>query len=152
ADYNSAIPHFERYVRARPDDGYAHFLLGYALHHAERYEEGLSEYQRALQLEPDNPDVEINVAELYMSQGKPEAAVRLFAKNASRTKLDWDDYLVDGEALAATEDYPQAESALRKSMSLDSKKPQPHIVLAKVLRALHRDPEARKEDEQAVAL
>ena len=151
-DYHSAIPHFERYVRARPDDAYGHFLLGYALHHAERYNEGLSEYQRALQLQPDDPDIEINIAELYVSQGKPEAAVRLFAKNVSRTKLDWEDYFVYGEALAATEDYPQAESVLRKSISLDSKRPQPHLVLGKVLRALHRYPEAREEDERATAL
>ena len=151
-DYKSAIPHFERYVRARPDEAYGHFLLGYALHHAERYDEGLSEYQRALQLQPDDPDIEINVAELYMSQGKAEPAVRLFAKNISRTKLDWEDYMVYGEALAATEDYRQAESVLRKSVSLDSNRPKPHLMLAKVLRALHRDPEARQEDEQAAAL
>ena len=103
-------------------------------------------------MEPDDPDIQINVAELYVSQGKPEAAGRLFAKNVSRTKLDWEDYFVYGEALAATEDYPQAESVLRKSISIDGKRPQPHLVLAKVLRALHRDPEARQEDQQAATL
>jgi len=150
-DYNSAIGHFERYTRTH-EDAVGHAMLGYALHNAERYQEAASEYQHALKLEPGYPAVELDLAEVYLQLGDAKQAVPLFAKSISRATPDPDHYLAYGQALAATEDYRQAESALRKSIALDGKNAQAHVELAKVLRALNRNPEAQKEDEQATSL
>ena len=151
-DYNSAIQHLQRYTRAQDNEPDGHVALAYALYRADRLDEAAHEYQRALQLQPDYPLVQLALAELYQSQGKSKEAVPLFAKSISRVIADSDDYLLYGQALVATEDYHQAESALHKSISLDGKNPQAHLELAKVLRALNRYPEARKEDEQAAAM
>jgi membrane associated rhomboid family serine protease/Flp pilus assembly protein TadD len=150
-DYNAAIEHLERYNRAH-EDLYGHAALGYAYQSAGRYPEAATEYQHALKLEPDSPAVEVALAEVYQAQGKSSEAVPLFAKSISKAKSDSDDYLSYGQALVATEDYHQAESVLRKAISLDGKNAQSHLELAKVLRALNRNPEARKEDEQAAVL
>src|SRR5262249_44394166 len=151
-DYNAAIPHLERYTRAQKDDGSGHLMLGYALHNTGRTGEAAQEYERSLKLEPDQPKVQVTLAELYMAQGKAKEAVPLFRDNIARAGGRANEYLIYGEALAATQDYEAAESALRKSISLNGKNVEAHLERAKVLRALHRDPEASKEDEQAAAL
>jgi tetratricopeptide (TPR) repeat protein len=51
-----AIESFEQSLRLRPDYSLTHIHLGYALRDAEKFDQSLLAFQRALQLSPGNPD------------------------------------------------------------------------------------------------
>jgi Tfp pilus assembly protein PilF len=52
----------------------------------------------------------------------------------------------------ATGAYREAEATLRNSISLDSKNPEPHLELVKVLTAVGAKEEARREQKEAARL
>jgi rhomboid protease GluP len=148
-DYNSAIVHFQRFTSENDSNPQGHEQLGFCYHSLKRYDEAEREYKRALVLHPDSPFPEMNLGEIYILQGKPEQAVPLIKKALSKIDPDSEDYKMYAGALLATNDYPEAEKALRASLKLDDKDPDTHLKLSEVLVAEKKTGEAQSERKLA---
>lgn len=151
-DYSSAVKSLQRYAAARPDDAYAHAVLGASFQSLSRFDEAVAEYEKGLFISPDYRYIQINLANVYLFQKKPEKAVPLYQKAMSRKQLDADDMYSFGEALQQTGKLPEAESALRTSIDLDNKSVEAHELLSEVLKAEGKISEARKEQRAAELL
>ena len=134
-DLNTAIPHLQKYVAARPDDPTGHILLGSALQQAQRFDEATPEFERALALDPNNPYVEVNLAKIYAYQKKSDKALELFKKGMPQAGADADAsaFYLYATALKDTGRLPEAENNIRKAIQLDPKDIEAHRLLAEIL-------------------
>jgi rhomboid protease GluP len=142
-DYNSAIEHLKKYVAAKPEDAYGHAKLGWALHNAHRYDEAVQEYEKALQLEPDFPVVQVNLAQIYSFQNQPEKAVALFRAGMQGITPSTEAYYWYAKALEATGNLAEAEKAVRQAIRLDSKNADAQSLLTEILKT---EAEQHKKD------
>jgi membrane associated rhomboid family serine protease/Flp pilus assembly protein TadD len=150
--YDAAIQHFRKYVAASPDDAYGHALLGFSYHAKKQCDQAASEYQRTLALKPDLAEIQASLASIYVCQGKFQEALGLFNAALPKIQPTGQNYLCYAIALNATRALPEAEAAARKSISLDSKEPRTHQLLAEILKAKGNQPEAEKETKLAESL
>jgi tetratricopeptide (TPR) repeat protein len=74
--YAESVEGFEALLRENPRDGTLRASLAGALGALGRYDESLSQLERAIELEPVNPGAYHNRGAIYERQGKPEAAAR----------------------------------------------------------------------------
>ncbi len=150
-DYKAAIEHMEKYSSAQPDDDYGHAVLGDSYQALGRFDDAVREYERSLAIDPENHDIQIDLAEIYLwQQHHPEKAVPLFSKATSI--MGADDMYAYGSALAQTGDWAEAETALRKSIAHDSKSKASHELLASVLKNEGKTAESRREQQLADSL
>lgn len=74
-------------------------------------------FERALQLEPDDPVTLVSLAEVYLTQGRPEAAEPLFARQLSRQPGSVVANYGLGRAALAMSDYERAVSHLEAALA-----------------------------------
>jgi rhomboid protease GluP len=144
-NYKAAIEHMQRYTSERPNDEYGHALLGASFQGEGRADDAVREYERGLAINPGNRYVQINLAELYVFQGKAEKALPFFRKNMQEVSSDAQAMSAYGNALKQTGDLAQAEDALRKSIQLDGKSVAAHELLFEVLKEEGKTEEANQE-------
>jgi rhomboid protease GluP len=149
-DLNTAIPHLQNYVAARPSDASGHILLGSALQQARRFDEATQEFERALAIDPDNPYVEINLAKIYAYQKKSGKALQLFKKGMPQAGADADAsaFYLYATALKDTGNLAEAESNIRKAVQLDQKDIDAYRLLAEILALEGRNDDAAAEVER----
>jgi membrane associated rhomboid family serine protease/Flp pilus assembly protein TadD len=148
-DFGGATEAFKKYVAASPDDAYGHALLGFCYHSTKRYDEAAEEYKKGLALQPDYPFIEVNLAEVYVYQNKSAEAVPLFQHAIDRIDPDAEAYYFYGRALKDASSFPEAEQALKKSISLNDKDADAHRLLADVLRVEGKVAAALQEEKRA---
>jgi len=148
-DFKGAAEEFKKYVAAAPDDAYGHAMLGFCYDSTKRYDEAVEEYKKGLVLRPSYSFIEINLAEIYLHQGKPAEAVPLFQHAIDEVDPDAETYYFYGRALNDTGRFPEAEEALRKSISLNDKDVDAHRSLAEVLRGQGKLAAALHEEKRA---
>jgi rhomboid protease GluP len=151
-NYQAAMQHMQRYVSQRPEDPYGHAVLGASFQQLGRTDEAIREYELGLAIAPDYRYIQISLAELYALQDKPEKALPLFKKNLNEIAGDAESMYYYGNALTQAGDLAAAESALKKSAVLDSKRAAVHLLLAQVLKSEGKTEEAAKEQQIAVSL
>lgn len=149
-DLNTAIPHLQKYVAARPADPLGHILLGSALQQAQRFDEAVPEFERALALDPDNPYVEVNLAKIYAYQKKSDKALELFKRGMPHAGADADAsaFYLYATALKDAGRLTEAESNIRKALQLEQKDADAHRLLAEILTLEGRKDEAAAEIER----
>jgi rhomboid protease GluP len=148
-DYQAAIEHMQKYTSARPNDDYGHAILGASFQALGRLDDAVRDYERGLAINPDYHYIQVNLAEIYVWQNKPEKALPLFRKAMNKMSDDADAMYSYGKALVLTGDLVDAETALRKSIALDSKSIESHALLSVVLKTEGKTTEARKEQHLA---
>ncbi|HEY3768444.1 MAG TPA: rhomboid family intramembrane serine protease [Candidatus Angelobacter sp.] len=151
-NYQAAMQHMQRYISQRPEDPYGHAVLGASFQQLGRTDEAIREYELGLAIAPDYRYIQISLAELYALQDKPEKALPLFKKNLNEIAGDAESMYYYGNALTQAGDLAAAESALKKSAVLDSKRAAVHLLLAQVLKSEGKTEEAAKEQQIAVSL
>jgi rhomboid protease GluP len=151
-NYQGAIEHMQRYVSQRPEDPYGHVVLGESFRQLRRPDEAIHEYELGLAIAPDDRYIQISLAELYAFRDKPKKALPLFKKNLNEIATDAESMYYYGNALIQAGDLAEAESALRRSIVLDSKQIAGHLLLAQVLKSEGKTEEAAKEQQTAVSL
>lgn len=110
-----------RHIARDPSDAAAHAELGHALVAMEWFQAGARSYERALQLEPQNPYLAHNLGHLYdVALGRPEDALPLleFAVNdVDHTDADAHrDFAVSyAHALARVSDFGAARRVLQEA-------------------------------------
>jgi membrane associated rhomboid family serine protease/Flp pilus assembly protein TadD len=148
-DMNTAIPHLQKYVAARPRDVRGHILLGAALQQAQRFDETIEEYERGLALDPNNPDLQVNLAGVYAYQKKTDKALELFKKGMPRAEPDALASYWYASTLKDVGRLTEAESNARRSIELDPKYADAHELLAEILTSEGKENEAATEIERA---
>jgi rhomboid protease GluP len=133
-DYNSAIEHLKKYTAAQPNDAYGKALLGSALQGAKRYQEAAQEYEQGLALDPDYPNVQINLAQIYVHLNQPQKAVKLYQAGIQGSRPDADNYYNYALALKATGDLVEAEREVRQAIHLHDT-PEAQSLLNEILKA-----------------
>jgi predicted Zn-dependent protease len=135
----------QKYTSERPDDSYGHAILGASFQGAGRRDEAVREFERGLAIDPDYRYIQINLAELYVYQGKPEKAIPFFKQNIQEISDDAEAMYDYGNALTQTGDLAGAENVVRKSIALDGKSIDAHKLLVIVLQGEGKIQEAGKE-------
>lgn len=148
-DYKATVEHMQKYTTERPDDDYAHAVLGTSFQALGRFDDAAREYEHGLALNPDYHYIQINLAEIYLSQKHPEKAVPLFRKATAIMADDAEAMYAYGHALAQMGNLAEAEAAVRKSIALDGKSIESHQLLSEVLKNEGKSAEARKEQHLA---
>ena len=69
------IEHLESTVRSLPDNPMSHAALGFALRKAQRFNDAMHAYKVALYLDPENPEVRNNIANLALIRGDTTLAM-----------------------------------------------------------------------------
>lgn len=144
-DYKATVEHMQKYTTERPDDDYAHAVLGTSFQALGRFDDAAREYEHGLALNPDYHYIQINLAEIYLSQKHPEKAVPLFRKATATMADDAEAMYSYGDALAQMGNFAEAEAALRKSIALDDKAIESHQLLSAILKSEGKTTEASKE-------
>lgn len=147
-DAKAAIAHFQQYVAARPGDAYGHALLGSAFQAAGRFDEAVSEFERGLAIEPDSPEIEVNLAKIYVYQKKTDKALELFRKGMPGVEPDAPVFYLYASALKDTGKLTEAESNIRRAIQLEPKNIDAHKLLAEILRLEDKKDEAAAEVER----
>jgi len=110
----------ERAVALRPDSAETHLALG-QYHYMGRldYEMALTEYGKALALQPNSPNVLMAIGSVRRRQGRWEEARRLFQEALDRDPRDGSLWYLHGETLLILRNYPEAIRSLDTSSSLN---------------------------------
>jgi len=151
-DLNAAIAHLQKYVAARPNDPIGHTLLGSAFQEADRFDEAAKEYERSLEIEPDQPDAQIALASNYAYQKKTAKALELFAKAMPSVEPDAPTFYMYAFALKDAGRLPEAESKVRRAIQLDPKYADAHTLLAEILALEGKTNEAAAEQKRVAEL
>lgn len=135
-----------------PNNSYAHYLRATELAAAERPEEALAHYERAMALDAHFDFAISEVAELRLKLGDTAAALAAFEK---ARVLDPEDAMAVaslGDLYAATSRFAEAEAAYRALVLLDPENPGAHYGLAYALLRQDRGAEAKPHLERSLAL
>jgi len=128
----------------KPDAG-LHALRALILQRTNDSAGAIREAQRAFEIDPGNVDAVSLLASKKLSDGDADGALKLLdtltvdAKDETRISLQ------KMQIFAKKGDLPQAESLLRKVISLNPKEPAYHLQLIQLLIAQRRFDEAEKE-------
>jgi rhomboid protease GluP len=144
-DAARAIPHLQKYVAARPDDVFGHALLGAAFHRANRFDEAAQEYELGLKIKPDDPYMQVYLAEIYAYEKKTGKALALFRKGIPGSAPDPGIFYWYAEALKDAGNLTEAENNSRRAVQLDPKSIDAHRLLAEILSLEGKDEEALAE-------
>src|SRR3990167_3717054 len=113
-----AIPLYERFLSAAPDNALALSLFGLALVQAGRPSEAVKPLRRAIELDPNNPAYRANLAELFFKSGEDDAAMDALKEIRARNP-DYAPALVRlGRAHVARQEISDAADAFDAALQL----------------------------------
>ena len=154
-DYADAVKWFGELTVEKPEDPVGWYLLGRALYNEDRFEEAISDFQRALKLRSDYVEAENNLGLAWQGLRKLDRA-----KEAFQAAIDWQrdhpsdaqPYLNLGSLLVQQGQTADAVSRLETAAGLSPKNPKIHEELGKAYEILNDLPRAREQLEEAVRL
>ena len=128
----TSITGLQEDVRATPEDPAGHATLGAALHRAGRFEEALHAYEVAAHLDPQNLDVQNNIANLHLVGGDAARAIGLYREILRRDSTLAGTWVNLGIAHASSGDAAAAQQAWQRALTLDPGHPAAKAYLAKL--------------------
>ena len=155
--YADALTQLQRATQLQPDNGEAWALLGGVQKDSGDATGAAESLRRAIALEPDQPSLHIQLASLFSQDGKTgdAAAERKIAAELSRAAVSHQRAtfaLKSGRTLLEQGKLPEAAAQLTTAAEADPKDPEPHRLLAEVLRRQNKPAEAALERKQAASL
>jgi membrane associated rhomboid family serine protease/Flp pilus assembly protein TadD len=118
-DYDGAIPHLEKAVRALPDDAHTHLLLGDAYVHKKRYAEAAPVLARAAELDPQDFNTHLILGfTLYQLDRLDEAKAEL-QKAVALKPGEPEAHFYLGLLYFDREEYAPAVAELQKAVDLN---------------------------------
>ena len=148
-DYALAEARLTAVLKLAPDFAPAYGNLGVILRRRGDIPGAIDAYRRALALTPRDPSILGNLAALYTALGRErEAKAALMLADLSLATPYT--ILARGDLEAADGRVEDALRYYRKAARIDSRIPDPHLSIARLLRAAGRLDEARREAERAL--
>jgi hypothetical protein len=117
-NFADSVPHLQRFVASNPADLIGHSDLGYAYGKLNRNEEAGREYRRMLEIDPNNPVAQYNLAWIY-TLTDPDRAIPLYRASLPRLPKNSDRFYDFAIALHKAGNLEEAESVALKALSLD---------------------------------
>jgi Flp pilus assembly protein TadD len=152
SQFGEAIPVWRKALEMNPEDGKAHFNLGYLLSESGKLDEAIAEYRKACALSPEDPIAFANLALALAQSGNPDEAIvnyrKSLALNAANPAVEADLGAVLFEKGQATE----AVEHLRKAVAMDPNFADGRNKLGSTLAKTGQISEAVEHLEKAVAL
>ena len=153
-DRRAAVRHYRQCIQLNPEHLFAHIRLGQLYESGGKRSEARRYYERAAVLEdktPDTPGVaRRHLARVAVRQRKGREARELLHEALTRNPQDAASMLLLANIyLDSKEDPAIAEMLARKSAGLRDR-PEAWQTLARALRALHREEDARRAEARAV--
>ncbi|MEE9166473.1 MAG: tetratricopeptide repeat protein [Candidatus Neomarinimicrobiota bacterium] len=126
------IDHLENTVHSLPNDPLSHAALAFALRRVGRYNDAMHAYKVALYLDPLNPEIRNNVANLYLMRGDTTEGL-----NQYKIVLEQDSTLVDiwinlGIICALSNEKEMAQQAWQNALKYDPDNPMAQAYLSKL--------------------
>lgn len=110
------------------------------------------EYRRALDIMPEDPSIQYQLADAYYLMGRNTDAIPLFRESLSHGLATSDKYAQFARVLLLTHHRDEAEEMARKAVALDNKSGGNHELLAVILLSLGKREEAERERKLAEQL
>jgi adenylate cyclase len=146
--YQKALECAYKAVALDPRDNYAHGVLGMVLLWGRKHQQALAQYEEGLQANPNDADLLVYIAEVYVYMGQAEKAIpqikQAMRLNPYHPHWYWWDL---GWAKYMTRDYEGAVESLRQMSPMGAPA---RRLLAASLAQLGRMEEARAEAEKAM--
>jgi tetratricopeptide (TPR) repeat protein len=116
----------DKFQQLEPNSARSHLLLGDIYRQRRRFDDALSEYQKALAITPNDPAALLGLASAYLGNGNTEKTIETAQSGLNQEPADAEFNLLMGEALVSKHQYPEAEPFLLKALAA---KPQvlPHV-------------------------
>jgi serine/threonine-protein kinase len=155
-EIEQAEPLLEATIRIRPSDG-AHNNLGFVYYSTGRYEEAAEQYEKAIQLAPEDAMYHGNLGDAYRQLGRRDDAERQYARAIERERTVLDVNPEDSEAraglamfLAGAGQCPEARSETEKALTGARDDPTVHYYAAIALSVCGNEVEALAAAASAV--
>ena len=138
-----------------PDFAWAHVAKGWILQNQGRTEESVPEFERALALDPSNPDPYGGLGVDYLALGKFDKSLEVLDKAIRASPSDpGATYWYGNKAWAnfGLKRYDQAIELARRAIAINPYNPYVHVVLVAALALTGHDAEAREALQRYLAL
>jgi tetratricopeptide (TPR) repeat protein len=117
ANQRLALKSLARFQQLDSDSAKGHVLLGDIYHQLERYDDALSEYNKALSIAPGDSAAMLGLASAYLSNNNIDRAAQTAQSALNRMPQDPELNLIMAETLVARGHYAEAEPFLMKSLN-----------------------------------
>ncbi|MFN7993551.1 MAG: tetratricopeptide repeat protein [Bryobacteraceae bacterium] len=144
-NHQKAIDEFEFARRQSPNDATVRFSLGFMYWKVRRLSEAESELQQALKLDPEFEEAKYYLADTYLLEQNPAAALPLVKAFLKARPKDARALADQGKALEGLDRDREAVSAYESCLRIDPDRADTHYRLARVYKRLGRDPEYARE-------
>ena len=144
-NYPKAIEEFEGARRQLPRDATVRFSLGFMYWKTRRLAEAQSEIEEALKLDPEFEEAKYYLADTYILEEKPTAALPLLAALLHRQPLDARALSDQGKALEKLNRDTEAARAYEGCLRVDPERADVHYRLARVYKKLKRSDDYVRE-------
>ena len=117
--------------------------------HAElaEFDQASSAYKTALGLTPDGAEVRLGLGDVYLRQGKPDAALAEYNPVAAADPMNVPAHFRIADASLQLERFAEAAAAAAKALAIDSQHRRARYILATALLRMDRKEEGEKELE-----
>ena len=144
-NYPTAIEEFEVARRQLPRDATVGFSLGFMYWKTRRLAEAQSEIEEALKLDPEFEEAKYYLADTYILEDKPTAALPLLAALLHRQPRDARALADQGKALEKLNRDTEAARAYEGCLRVDPERADVHYRLARVYKKLKRSDDYVRE-------
>jgi tetratricopeptide (TPR) repeat protein len=151
-DYATAAQKYQDYLAKKPGDAFAHFQLGYAYTAMQRLGDAKTEYEKAIDLDPEMGPAYTNLGMTLLAMGDPGAAVEPLEKAAELAPADAHPSFLVGVALERSGKVAEAIGQYQAAEKLDDRNIDVRAALGRALLASNRAADAEAEFRAAVAL
>jgi Flp pilus assembly protein TadD len=150
--YEAGASDYRALIQQHPEDAAAHGGLAAALAQLQQPDAARAEFDRALALDPAQPDTLVNYASLELAASNPQHAQELLTKAVATGARDAAIYQKLAFADQQTRHPEEAEAALRSAIAADPADPTSHALLAQLLAARGDLADAITEQQAALHL
>jgi tetratricopeptide (TPR) repeat protein len=144
-NYQKAIDEFEVARQQLPRDATVRFSLGFMYWKMRRWAEAQSEIEEALKLDPEFEEAKYYLADTYILEEKPTAALPLLEALLHRQPRDARALADQGKALEKLNRDTEAARAYEGCLRVDSERADVHYRLARIYKKLKRSDDYARE-------
>jgi tetratricopeptide (TPR) repeat protein len=151
-NYQKAIGEFEAARQQLPRDATVRFSLGFMYWKTHRFAEAESEIEQALKLDPQFEEAKYYLADTYIMEEKPTAALPLLEALVHKQPTSGRALADQGKALEKLNRDNEAARAYEACLRVDPDRADVHYQLARVYKKQNRSTEATRELAAAKSL
>lgn len=143
--FQAAIEAFTRYLLLKPDDARAELALGTAYRQRTQLGEAETHLTRSLSLDPTQAETGYQLAEVYLTQNKTDAARQLLRKNVAAFAQHAPTLAALGKLDVQSGDYADAAGWLERAVALAPANPETHYQLSLAYKRLGKEAASQEQ-------